>query len=308
MRLGLLRDGFMTTTQVVTQADQAELLGAVGACRAGKPREFMERYMHIRDEDQALVLLRFEENQEEYYGRTFGQLGSVREPMLVHVLKARKAYSTTFWHMSAFSFMCCWPGFIVNSVIDSDKNLRTILTMIDVAYDNMPEWMRPRKGHWDTELRELEFESPDGRRITSIMTFSSARSRNFGRGGTPKMVIQSEKPYYEATFDEDLDAALRQALPKNGWMVWEGTPRGTQNSFYQQFRAIQEGAAGVSIIRYWFQKRGNALAAGDFGVHRDNRGELRLTEAEVEVAARFPDDGVPVQDRIRWRREKTLCV
>jgi len=306
----------VVTTQAVKQQNR-EWREAAEWCRAARPKPFIERFLKIRDEQSALVPLLFDTNQEYYYRETFARLEDYYDPMRVLVVKDRKARSTTYWNACAFAFMCCVPGFVCINIVDSEKNLKTVLTMIDTFYDNLPlytdgkdSYPMVQKGHWDTEFRELTFSAPSGGKLSSIMTFSSGRSRNFGRGGTPKMAIKSEKAHYEPTFEREQDAAISDSLPSGAWEVDESTPNGTGNAFYARFRAYEAGdLPGRVLFRRWFDRPENVfppdspeIRAQDALEDRES-GDLRLSEEEQHLKALFGPELDPVH-RILWRRRK----
>jgi hypothetical protein len=307
-----------------TTEETAELERAVEECGMGLPRMFMENYLWIEDEDQRLIPFRFDENQDYYYRETFLQLPATPEgdrydqPMYVHSLKDRKARSTTFWIGAAFAFMCCLKGFPCLVVIDSEKNLTAILKMVDIFYNNLPKWMRPAKGHWGMEWRELQFGhgkiTPEAggsvdkghfqHTLSSVMVFSSARSTNFARASTSKMVVRTENAHYDRTFEREMDTAVEESLPPRAWVIDESTPAGPDGGFYTRFQSLRTGMrTGVQLVRRWFDRRENQLSSIDPTVIGANRGDLVLTEEEEALIGRMPEiDGVSYDDRIRWRR------
>jgi hypothetical protein len=300
------------TTQALpyTQQEHAEWVASRDECLQGRPRRFMENYLKLRDHDGQLAPLKLKLNQEYYNAETFEGLQDYFQGMDRLVLKHRDALSTTFWHGAAYAFSCCVPGFVCASIIDSEQKHKTvIIPMMDTFHANMPEWIVPVRGKWDTEVREYLFNLEGGGSLPSTFTFSSARTQNFARGGRPKMVIQSEKAYYEPTFEEELDQGIEGSTTESTWKIYESTPKGTAGGFYAHFKAIQDGQIqGRVLTRYWFQHPDNILRSDSTEIRPVDRSELVngglliLTDEEKYLQTLFPDDGIPPQDRLLWRR------
>ena len=287
----------------ITAEQVRELAASRDECRWGKPQRFIENYLKIRNEDGNLVPLTFDSNQQYYYDYSFGELSDYYEGMRRLVVKDRKARSTTFWNACAFAFMVCVPGFVCANILDSDKNMRTVLTMMDTFYDNLPPWIGASKDHWDTEFREIVHNDANtGAKMSSIMVFSSARSKNFLRGHTPKMAIRSEKAHYERTFETEQDTALADSLPKNAWDVEESTPNGMDNAFYSHFRAInEEELAGKVLYRFCTDRIENQMTPNHTLARPAARGTLSFTEEEQSLVRQLNADIVP-EDFVRWMR------
>ena len=282
----------------------------------GHPRRFMESYLAIRDRDGLLRPFRFNENQEYFYANTFANLKSYHQPMSVFELKDRKATWTTWVGGALFSYLFV-PAFHAIHVTDSDDNTRAANQMYDLFYDNLPEWMKPKKRHWDTEFKELDWGP-----LTSSITMSSSRSRNFGRGSTPKAVFFDEMAHYSATFADDLFLAIGNSIPRSSAWVFKGsTPlklaqeqgagsERKQTRFYIDFRNIQDGkSSDIFLFRRWYDNPENVLPPGSPvsrpGDRRDitpGACDLYGSEREPSLVREFPQDGVPVADRLRWMR------
>ena len=302
----------MTTSGIEIQEKVAGFQRAREECRMGKPRLFMESYLQLRDSSGALIPMEFRANQEYFYRESFEKLEDYYSGMRLVVVKHRDALSTTFWHLAGVACMLCIPGFICASIIDTEsKHKEVILPMIDNAFNNLPSWMTWERGQWDTEMRVVMHRDADGRSLGSIMTFSSARTKNFARGGRPKMVIQSEKAHYEPTLEQDLNIGIEGAATEETWLVEESTPKGVGNSFYVHYQAISSGEApGRVLTRYWFDDPKNRLEPGIDELRPadqrewDATGRIELSEEEKEEAQRFPQDGAPAPERVLWHRKK----
>jgi hypothetical protein len=299
-----------------TDEEQAILKRAVDECRAGNPRLFMESFLKIRDNEGTLVPMILLENQVYYNDETFATLYDYYEGFERLTVKHRDAFSTTYWHGAAFAFQYCVAGFVCASIIDSERKFKdVILPMMDTFAENIPAWMwtTPARGHWDTEMREIIHRGTDGSQLSSIMTFSSARTKNFARGGRPKMVIQSEKAAYEASYERELDVGLRGAIGETTWMVYESTPAGIGNGFHTKFKSIEAGTAPINakiLSRLWWDRRDHFLKPDSTSIRQVDAAEIRdtgsmvLTPEEMVLSSSFPDDGIPDLWRFLWRRWK----
>ena len=298
----------MTTA---TREAAEELTFSITECNRGKPRRFMENYLWVRSGDD-FVPFRFSPNQEAYYESTFDSLSSYRDPFEAFILKDRKAWSTTFWVAAAFTFMATVPGFSALVVADSDDTFNAIDEMLDVYNLRLPEYYRPKVKHWEAkQFRQYDW-STQGAPPSSI-TLSSARTRNLGRGQTPKMVILSEMAHYSSTFESDLFRSLGHSLTTSAWVIKESTPNGTKNRFYADYRAYKEKRRNlVYVFRRWFDNPVNALKPGHPFARPSDVGPITIGDAdeligekyEKELIPLFPQDAIPIEDGLRWRRYK----
>src|ERR1019366_1179040 len=284
-----------------------------------RPKPFIERYFKIRDLRNHNVPMLLTEDQNSYYDQSFLTLPSYETPAHWLVWKAREAYSTTYWTACATAFQVCVPGFPGDLVIDSDKNLfKSLLPLHTHFIDNLPPWMGIQRGFWDKDVREIIHNEVGvvGGALhvlgsnTSVLTFSSARSKNFGRGGRPKMIVLSEAGAYDQTFAEDLELSLADSLTDYSWRIDESTPRGG-TVFHRTFKAIRDKAIpGVNIKRYWFQKSNTAFSPTHILAREQDRTPfLIMTPEEKSIVQRFPPtDKTPPSDRIRWRRARVAAI
>ena len=282
--------------------------GAQAALR-GNPMPFMERFLWVKDERGVAVPFVARPNQVYFHGRTFGRLKGYHEPLTVYCLKDRKAAWTTYIKLAEAAFLFTVPGFAALSVADSDDTFRATNAMLDLAYARLPAEMQeqlPQK-LWNSEEKVIAW--PNG--VTSSISMSSSRSKNFARGTTPKMGDFDEMAAYAEGFEGELFTAVENAFPSNRWWFEASTPRGTGNKFYSDFKAIQDGEwDAVYLFRRWFDNPENALGEGHLLARPQDRGDIVVGKAGGLVGERdeeglvvlFPK-GAVVADLLRRRRK-----
>jgi hypothetical protein len=250
-------------------------------------------------------------DQVTYYEQSFLTLPTYDTPAAWFHYKAREGYSTTYWLACATAYQICVPGFTGDCVTDSDKNLiKSFLSMHSHIVGNLPQWMGFTRGFWDKDVREITHQQVGSTSLatistnTSSLTFSTARSKNYGRGGRPKFIILSEAAAYEAAFAEDLENSLADSLTEYSWRVDESTPKGG-TVFHERFKAIRDKKVpGTIIRRFWYEKDNTILKSDSFMAREiDRTPTLTFTEEETKVAQRFTGE-VSSHERIRWRRAR----
>lgn len=302
-------------------------LEAVDEARQGRPRKFIEGYLWVKALNEQLVPVRFKEEQDYYYAETFGRAGFEWDTaMVIEVLKHREAFSTLFWCMCGYAFFCTCPGFVMSLFIDVESKLgKTIIPIFDNFRNNMVPIeidvegkhyvinIKPDLAHSDMQFWEIEHESADdGQKLSSFINFIPAGSSQALRGGRSKMTLYSERDYYALEHDAKLGVAGIGGKPPGAWEINESTPQRSTGNFYALYKALRndEVPGGILLVRLWPQKKSNSLRVGGQGwLKRDAEelratGTLKLTAEEVLVTSLFPNDGVPVVERIGWRRAK----
>lgn len=282
----------------------------VGELRRGKPRGWIEENLFIVDEKSKLVRLSYDVNQVYYDEQVMQPLGRWDEGQEAFCLKDRKARWTTWVLAQIFAYFINVPNIAALVVSYEDDAAEEAGRVVDTFYNNLsPEWQTPQ-GHWGSDFKEVLFGpvGGDGKlqvKATSSIRFATARNMDLGRGSTYKIVFLDEMGRYQESYAAQLVPSLMEGLPPGAWRFIGSTAKGAAGQFRKYFLEVkQEKRAVVYLFRPWFVRPENALRSSDRETLYADGGELALTDEEQTVAQQFPEDGVPIQDRIRWRRRR----
>ncbi len=307
------------STTVPSEEELREYVASIREAQQGHPLRYMRNYLRIQDEHTKVIRFDPVENQLYFNALTFGVITNFDTPFEAYVLKDRKARSTTLWVLAAVAFLLTVPGFHTLIVADSDDTFRAIDLMIDLAYNNLPAWIRERlpKKHWEAATyREVEHSGKSGT-ASSTIHMSSSRSPHSGTGFTIKMVIFSEMGKYREPWASSLFRSVNNSLPPFAWVIKESTPEGTGNHFHSDFQAIKSGeSSAIYLFRTWMHNPENRLPLNsplarpqDKGVILTGQaGGLIGEEKEGWIAQTlrdtFGESDRQIEDRLRWRRWK----
>ena len=296
--------------------------------RKGFPRRYIETFLKVQTDEGKVVPFTFTPNQDYFYKMTFEVPGRWKSGFWADFIKDRKAKASSFIGGCCFSFLTNVPNFDGIILGGLEEHAQVPLKMFDTFYNNLPDTvnpqtgipiMRPHKEHWDQSFREVGFGPnvmENGKwkvdvKVKSSVSISTSRTAGGVRGGTPWFLWEIEKAQFDQAFEQPLMTSILNSLPKRYFRFTDSTPLGTKNGHYKDFKAIQSGEVnGILVSRFWFQNAVNSLSVTDSAVlPKDRReveqtGTLTYTDAEQSVIKLFPDDDVPISNRILWRRAK----
>lgn len=295
--------------------------------RKGQPRRYIETFLKVEYEHR-IVPMTLVENQQYFYDMTFGVPDNFKKGFWGYVLKDRKAMSSTFWGACFFAFLMNVPSYHGVIIGGEKKHAEVPLKMMDTFYNNLPDTVNPGTGlsimrhpqtHWDTELREVGFGPEvldNGKwrvdvKLKSSISISTSRSANATLGGSPNFLWRIESSAFDPTFEEELNTAVLNSPSKRFILIDDSTPKGTKQRHYANFKSIKAGEINaIYMVRYWFLNKVNQLSIDDRltlpkdQIEVEKTGTLVYTQEEKEVIKLFPQDGVPVLNRILWRRSE----
>lgn len=313
-----------------TPEEQAEHQALTSLVILGRPRRYIERYFKISTEPGpgqppiVPMLLSNEPNQEYYYERLFSPAVWEREhpglsfrPWNIDALclKDRKARWSSFVAAVLTAKMFCVPGTHILCVVNAEDTFPVIHSFIDGFYRNMPDWARPdvMGNQWGVESKTIVWE---GGKLKSSFTIRTAATANVGTGVTPTDVWLDEYPKFPMTFSKEAMSSLRASMPP-GSSLWRGGTVGPNGADCIAYGEIQDFKRGLSQIDYlfrtWFQNPANHLKPESRGRRPQDRYDDSVKpgvqagpdgEKEPVLARQFPDDGMPVEWRLAWRRAK----
>lgn len=252
------------------------------------PQEWIEHNLYIKTKDRKIVPLRFNDIQNAYFDeKTNRDL----------ILKYRQGGISTLILAEFFENAARNPHtncIIVAHDADSTEKLFRIVLLY---YDQLPEVEKsrlcknPDKPQYKNR-RELYFD-----RINSRIEVGTAGNTNFGRGQTINNLHCSEVAFWP--HPEDILPGLLQAVPADGRIRFESTPKGF-NEFYSMYEAASnnESSNAAHFFPWWIQR--------DYQVVLDSGEVIELTSEEQELNDKIQRQGYQIltPEQIKWRRLK----
>lgn len=264
---------------------------AVAQCQAGNPWPFITGYLKVRTKDNQIVT--FALNAVQDYARR--QLTGVD-----YIIKPRQAGFSTLNLARAFAPAVCIPYFNAAAVTistDEGKTRQRMFKTIATFIEQMEEKYQPKTRHMQDDF--VEFENG------SQLYVGTAGSRQFGRSDTIHFLMLSEIPHWQDAEAESVLTSSMESVPLGGTIICETTPGKLGSYAHGLWVDAKEGKSRFHpIFIPWFWHTEYALAEGDADALPRDRGPIDLADDERDIARLFPQDGIPVADRIRWRRLK----
>lgn len=256
---------------------------AVMECIAGNPVPWMTRYLKVQTKDNRIVpfgLSRATRNlAQEFTHRKID-------------LKARQLWVTTFYQAMAYAFAACIPNFKAGLVLHEDEAAeRTFQDRILFFHRTLPEALRPPLEYERADL--IKFR-PYPESTGSSIFIGTASGYDFGRSGTLNMLLLSEFGRYKEPDANELMRGAAQAVPYDGWIIVESTPKGLGTPFWTLYtNAASPDSPWRRSFLPWHLNDEYHLPPPQ------GEAPIVLTPEELELAA----IGVS-QDQIRWYRWK----
>ncbi len=290
-----------------------------------KPRLFVENFCYVRNREGRLVRMVLTPNQLYYYAETFAKMippapgkNAVDAPLAVTSVKDRQAEHSSFWGIILAAYASQMPFFDVLLGAQQDDTAEHLLHMIDTMLVNLPPELQTKMNHNGDSYKEFRFEEhvsgpgcAEGKhqacrvetRGTSYITIVTPRSAGRVLSRAPKAALLSESGQYDEAHDRKMQTNLGGGMHPGTWWIEDTTPGSKRTGHYKRYRAIDEGLMpGVVLRRYWHMNPKNVLPEGSLDANPLDRYEITLTPFEQRMASQFPQDGIPVEDRIRrWR-------
>jgi Terminase RNaseH-like domain len=238
--------------------EQLELLLGLGERLNAKRTELAEALLKVRTKGGRLRSLRANRVQREFERRA-GQRNIV--------LKARQLGLTTWIAGRFFLETITRPGTVTVQVAHDQRSGEEIFKIVHRFLENLPEEMR--KGALRTSksnVREIVFPE-----IDSTYRVETAADPNAGRGLTIRNLHCSEVALWPGDVAGTL-AALRAAVPADGMVVLESTPKGAAGPFYEEWQRAEEAGVVRHFFPWWWEESYRAPWGG---------GELRAEEAAL---------------------------
>ena len=255
---------------------------------------FMETLIQIDDRNGKIISFKLNAAQEmiekNYTNREL-------------IVKAGQLGVTTFWLAKGFKKVITVPNTKAVLVAHEEFLTQRLLSRVQVMYDRLPipKNIKPKMGH--SSYYEKTFPE-----LNSAFYIGTAGAKVFGRGETINHFHGSEVAFWP-----DPDKILvptMQRVPLDGQMVLESTPNGEGNANEPNvfYRMVQESIDDESIwhltaLPWWIEPE-YVIYAGDSNALVSDRGEIKLTVEERDLARKAKWNEDEVEARVRWRRRK----
>src|SRR5579863_8084566 len=202
------------------------------------------------------------------------------------VLKARQLGITTYVAARFFIQTITQPGTVTVQVAHDQESAEEIFKIVHRFWENLPKGMQG--GALLTSRANIrQFVFP---RLDSEYRVATAADANAGRGMTIHNLHCSEVARWPADVEETL-ASLRSAVPEDGEIVLESTPKGAGGIFYEEWQRAEETGYSPHFFPWWYEKEYQAELKGTFEP---------ATEEEEQLMQRA---GLNL-GQIAWRRTK----
>ena len=200
------------------------------------------------------------------------------------VLKARQLGISTYVAARYFIDTITRPGTLTVQVAHDQRSAEDIFRIVHRFQEKLPVGLR--EGVLKTSrsnVRQLVWPHLDGE-----YRVETAADPNAGRGMTIRNLHCSEVAMWSRDGEEAL-VSLRAAVPPDGQVVLESTPRGAGGMFYEEWHAAAETGYIQHFLPWWVEK----------GYRRDGLAVANLTDEEYQLAIDHDLDDA----QIAYRRE-----
>mgnify|MGYP003393004673 CR=1 FL=1 len=205
-------------------------------------------------------------------------------------LKARQMGLTTYIAAKMFLDTITNPYTTTVMVAQDAPSTELIFHMVKRFYENLPIDQKP-EAKYDSKTH-LYWD-----KIDSHFIVGTAGSKKLGRGGTINNVHGSEVPQWEGA--EEILSGLCESVPEDGNIFLEGTAKGVNNYFYNEYMAaVAEESIYTARFYPWYidpTYRAKYLIGGNSFV---------ITEEEIILQQLYDLD----IEQLIWRRNKILAL
>lgn len=215
-----------------------ERLDEIDKCRRNLSH-YAENYFYINTADDGKKIIKMYPAQKKI-------LKSFEKNRLVITLASRQAGKTTLMTVFALHMACFRDDTRIIVVANKESTAKNILKRIKMAYENMPNWLKPTVKQWD--VTEVVFGNDSSIMITS--TTSTA-----ARGETANLLLIDEMAHIPHSFMSDFWRAVTPIISssKKTKIFAISTSNGTGNMFYDIYSKAEKGgdAWKAERIDWW---------------------------------------------------------
>lgn len=254
-------------------------------------RLFIENFIYVRDENdqKKLVLLKFNDMQDDYYGKR------TRQNV---VLKMRKGGSSTLHLGIKFANAVVMPGRTVHIVAHNPKTEAKFRRDVRTMHRKLPPHLKPKSQKTDTG--GLEFQDAEKGTVDSVIIVYGVQPgfEDSARGDTVTDVLITEMPSMRGDVRVAL-TAIEEACAADAEVDIESTAKGIEvfHGVYQEGKQ-RRGGRSAHFYEWWWRRSCRKVGAsierrdGAWFVYDPTepdakRNETPVTKAERKVAARI---------------------
>lgn len=202
------------------------------------------------------------------------------------ILKYRQGGFTTLYCIDELDDAIFTPGFSAAVLAHEREALDKIFQIIERAFDNMPESIKPTTRQ-DT-LRMLRFEKAfDGTPLDSSIYVALKL-----RSGTVQRLHVTERAYIVGEKSQELEAGSKQAVPISGWITEETTANG-MDEFHDAFMENwqKEGLDDLDYRSYFYAWHEDPQYTLPGKIQEYTQDDLRLKELIMRSYGKELTDG-----------------
>jgi hypothetical protein len=197
-------------------------------------REFIEKYLWIRDKEPKLNLLKLNTTQNLVMD-IIETLWEYNKPVRIIILKARQQGISTLIQAILFVITIHTKLMYAKTVSYDVDSATALYEMAERYYRKLPKQLQPPTKYYTKKslvFRDMENDDED---LDSRITIDSAKKIESGRSLTLQLLHISEMGMMEDI--AKLLASLRNSVPKNplSFVAVESTAQGAGNDFHDQW-------------------------------------------------------------------------
>mgnify|MGYP001571330554 CR=1 FL=1 len=273
--------------------EQGLLQQCIEAAHAHNPRPFMENFLVVSTKNNELVPFRFNRLQDYMHKKTTGRDFWV---------KYRQGGSSLYHLGRLLTYCVTIPYFnaaVVTLSTDKGRTAERLFRHVGRMVEGLPEGLRPSKGHERAD-GYIEFDY-----LESQMYIGTVGSREFGRSETLHALMVTEFGQFKPNEARSITTSAIESVVPGGIIVFETTPRSIGSYAHSFYLDCKHGRRPYRAgFVPWFWSEDYHLPRGSPEALAKDAGDIVLTPEERALAAKFFEDGVSIEDRVRWRRAK----
>lgn len=198
-------------------------------------KQYIEKYIKIRDKSGKIINLQFNEPQQRLYD-IIKEQKLKNKPVRIVILKARQLGFSTI--AESILFKETTTKFNVNTgiITHQDEATKNLFNMSKLMYECLPQEMKPAKKA--SNAQELIFDNDKGTGLKSKIRCMTAGSQGVGRSYTYDNLHVSELAFWPGNKKTTMTGLL-QAVPNlpSTIIIIESTANG-----FEYFKEIWDGA------------------------------------------------------------------
>lgn len=198
-------------------------------------KQYIESYVKIRDKNNNIVPLKFNEPQLKYYN-IIKNLHEKHKPIRIIILKARQMGFSTATESIIFKNVVTKHNYNAGIVAHKEDSTSNLFNMSKRMLENLPDTIKPEQKK--SNAKELVFNNDNSTGLDSKIKCMTAGGKGIGRSDTFTALHLSELAFWEGNKQDTL-LGLLQAVPNtpDSMIIIESTANG-----YDYFKELWDKA------------------------------------------------------------------